>query len=75
MHSALANTPIQTVNQPPGIVTMRIDKTTGLPAKADNDNAIFELFREEFAPAQHLNTPTSSPPATDDSSTTDSPIF
>lgn len=36
--------------QPPGMITMRIDVDTGKPAGADQKNAIFEVFRETYAP-------------------------
>lgn len=38
--------------QPPGIVTVKIDPTTGLLARPGQSDAIFEIFREELAPTQ-----------------------
>ena len=35
---------------PSGIVTVRIDSTTGCPARAGQANAIFEMFREGHVP-------------------------
>ncbi|MCU5788668.1 hypothetical protein, partial [Alloalcanivorax marinus] len=36
--------------QPPGIVSVRIDPESGLQARPDNPNAIFEYFREDNVP-------------------------
>ncbi|MBT3564556.1 MAG: peptidase, partial [Gammaproteobacteria bacterium] len=40
--------------QPNGLVTVRIDPLTGLRAAQDDREAIFEIFREEYAPAPKL---------------------
>ena len=40
--------------QPNGLVTVRINPTTGLRAAPDDTDGIFEIFREELAPAQAL---------------------
>ena len=40
------------LQQPEGIVTVRIDPKTGLLARPGQKNAIFEIFREELAPQQ-----------------------
>lgn len=45
------------MKQPDGIVTVRIDPETGLLAKPGAKNAIFEIFRTEFAPKKRANTP------------------
>jgi len=50
MHSALAGMPISTMPQPPGIVTARIDPETGLLAADDQQDAIFEVFRQGTEP-------------------------
>ena len=42
--------------QPPGIITMKIDVDSGKPVSADAKNAIFEIFREEYAPKLQTNT-------------------
>ena len=42
-------------NQPPGIVTMKIDPATGALAAANQENALFELFLGEFAPKMTAN--------------------
>lgn len=38
------------IARPKGLVNVPIDKTTGLAVPADTPNAIFEVFREKFAP-------------------------
>ncbi|MFA7555252.1 MAG: penicillin-binding protein 1A [Spongiibacteraceae bacterium] len=50
MEAALADRPETTLKQPPGIVTVKIDPTTGLLARPGQKNAIFEIFQEELAP-------------------------
>ena len=39
--------------RPNGIVSVRIDPKTGLRADPTDPNAIFEIFREEYAPAEN----------------------
>jgi penicillin-binding protein 1A len=51
MAQALAGKPERPASPPDGIVTMKIDPETGLSARIDDPDAIFEVFREEFAPA------------------------
>ena len=51
MADALKNTPEQKLPQPPGIVSMRISPDTGLPAAADDSNAIQEIFMADHLPA------------------------
>jgi penicillin-binding protein 1A len=50
MRTALAGTPLSVMPQPPGIVTARIDPRTGLLAGPDQQDAIFEVFREGTEP-------------------------
>jgi penicillin-binding protein 1A len=50
MAEALKHTPEQKLPQPPGIVSMRISPETGLPATADDDSAILELFMADHLP-------------------------
>lgn len=50
MASVLKDSPLGFVKQPPGLVTVRIDPATGLLAGADQDRAVFELFRAEQVP-------------------------
>ncbi len=50
MRVALAAFPERSLEQPPGLVTMRIDKQTGEPTAAGNPRAMFETFRSERAP-------------------------
>jgi penicillin-binding protein 1A len=37
--------------QPPGMITMRIDVDTGKPVGIEQKNTIFEVFREDHAPS------------------------
>ena len=48
--------PVVTVPQPAGIVTMRINPTTGRPAHPGESGSIFEVFRVENAPALESRT-------------------
>jgi penicillin-binding protein 1A len=50
MKVALDGVPETQPQQPPGMVSVRIDSETGKLAGADNPNAIFETFREENLP-------------------------
>ena len=50
MKEALKDVPEKPLSMPPGIVTVRIDPTTGKRARADQKGAIFEVFRTENAP-------------------------
>ncbi|WP_413468763.1 penicillin-binding protein 1A [Marinobacter sp.] len=51
MEVALADEPPAYMPQPNGIVSIRIDPETGERARPSQSDAIFELFREEDAPA------------------------
>ena len=50
MRIALRNVPENQMPMPAGIVSVRIDSTTGCPARAGQQNAIFEMFREGHVP-------------------------
>jgi penicillin-binding protein 1A len=50
MKGALASIPVSDLQRPDDIISLRIDKTTGLPAKAGNQNAFFEIFKEGTEP-------------------------
>jgi penicillin-binding protein 1A len=50
MREGLKDLPILPLEQPPGLVTVRIDPETGLLAGANNPKAIFETFRAEQVP-------------------------
>jgi len=51
MSKALATRPQRHHPQPAGLVSVRIDPTTGLRISPSEKNGIFELFREENLPA------------------------
>lgn len=57
MHTALRNLPDQPRMTPKGIVTTRIDPDTGLLARPGQRNAIFEVFRTEYAPTETASKP------------------
>jgi penicillin-binding protein 1A len=50
MEEALKGVPEQSLQMPPGLVTIKIDPDTGEPAAAGQANAVFEVFREENVP-------------------------
>ncbi|WP_075185423.1 penicillin-binding protein 1A [Teredinibacter haidensis] len=56
MRTALAGKPETTREQPPGIVTVRIDPETGDRARAGDPDAIFEYFRTENTPEESEET-------------------
>jgi penicillin-binding protein 1A len=49
MRIALDGKPDVLPRQPDGIVTVRVNPATGLPAQPDDENAIFEIFKAEDA--------------------------
>lgn len=51
MQFALQGKPDMPFNMPDGIVSLRINPVTGLLARADDKNAIFEVFQEGHLPA------------------------
>ncbi|MGH8531512.1 MAG: penicillin-binding transpeptidase domain-containing protein, partial [Gammaproteobacteria bacterium] len=53
MQTALAGTPDSIAPEPPGLVTVRIDRDTGLLTDAGNPRAMFEVFRADNAPSEH----------------------
>jgi penicillin-binding protein 1A len=50
MRDALKDKPEHTMEQPDGMISVRIDAKTGKYTSADNPDAIFEIFRAENAP-------------------------
>jgi penicillin-binding protein 1A len=52
MGAALKSVPEETLPQPPGIVTVKINTESGKRARPGDPNAIFEFFREENLPEQ-----------------------
>ncbi|GAB1261710.1 penicillin-binding protein 1A [Aurantivibrio plasticivorans] len=50
MREALKDIPIETREQPPGLVTVRINAKTGKRAQPNDPDATFEIFREENVP-------------------------
>ncbi len=60
MRTALTMMPISTMPQPEGIVTARIDPQTGFLARADQKNAIYEIFRQGTEPHAQAVSPSTS---------------
>jgi penicillin-binding protein 1A len=52
MREALAGVPEFFPDQPPGVVTRKIDPASGMLANAGNPDAIFEFFLEEHVPEE-----------------------
>jgi len=52
MEEALRGKPENTLKQPPGLITAKIDPATGLLAPAGMKGAIFEIFRQRFMPTK-----------------------
>lgn len=50
MEVALEDVPQHMPDPPPGMLNIRINKRTGAPAKSDDPDAFFEIFRAEHAP-------------------------
>ncbi|MBE0483161.1 MAG: penicillin-binding protein 1A [Bacterioplanes sp.] len=55
--TALNGVPERPIEQPEGVVSVRIDPDTGLQARPGQTNAIFEYFREENIPEMPLSAP------------------
>jgi membrane carboxypeptidase/penicillin-binding protein len=52
MKAALAGQPLAMMQQPPNIVSERIDVKTGLVAPANDKNVMFEVFDKNALPLQ-----------------------
>ena len=55
MRHALDGVPEEFLDRPEGLLTMRIDPDSGVPALAGDPDAIFETFRTEYAPARGMD--------------------
>ena len=67
MRQALKGMPESNLARPPGIVTVRINATTGHATSANDKNALFEIFRQQYAPKLNENiTPANSVAAVSD---------
>ncbi len=53
MEDALKDMPVNSMAQPDGIVTVRINPETGFRAQPNEAGTIFEVFREEFQPLEN----------------------
>lgn len=57
MQAALRNIPDQPINQPAGIVSMRINPISGKRAASTDPNTMFEYFMQPFVPDKETNLP------------------
>ncbi|HVE43595.1 MAG TPA: penicillin-binding protein 1A [Gammaproteobacteria bacterium] len=62
IESALKDKPSHLLPQPPGIVSQRIDATTGKKTSASDSNSLFEYFMEPYTPDKETNTETGTLP-------------
>jgi len=67
MGGALEGRPERLLEQPEGLVTVRIDPETGALAGAGDPDAIFETFRADQVPRQLAEAPAAPEPATEQS--------
>jgi len=74
MSKALVGKPEHTVKQPDGIASVKIDPDTGLLARPDQANGIFEYFTENTVPGETAPD-TQSPAGAGTSSDSGQPIF
>jgi penicillin-binding protein 1A len=58
MREALRGEPEKPFDRPPGLVTVRIDPASGLLAKSNQSNGIFETFFSDDAPQQYAGSAT-----------------
>jgi penicillin-binding protein 1A len=57
MRAALAPLPMVDFERPPSVVFARIDRRTGLLARANDEDAVFQPFREGTVPEQQSSDP------------------
>lgn len=62
MEVALAGKPENSMPQPDGIVTARINPVTGKLANSSTEKAIFEIFRNEYVPEKEPENPLTDSP-------------
>jgi penicillin-binding protein 1A len=55
MALALKDSPVRDWKQPDGMTMVRIDPASGLLAQPSQDDAIFEVFRSEYAPTEYAD--------------------
>ncbi len=75
MKAALEGTPEHSMPQPNGLVTVRINRETGLRAGPNEQGAIFEIFREEDIPPYGNGVETSQTNPTQPATQPNDPIF
>lgn len=76
MKTALDGMPEQPLKRPPGLVSVRINRETGLQTNAKDPLAMFEIFREEnIPPIPPENSTTITPDSPYETQQGDDPIF
>ena len=75
MRAALRGLPEHSMPQPPDMVTVRIDPTSGLLAAPNQQNAIFEVFRKENEPRKMAPVPHAVAAQVGESGADDAPLF
>lgn len=55
MRDSLKGVETATRTRPPGMVSVKINRLTGLPSRADDSQNVFESFLEEYIPEQKTN--------------------
>jgi penicillin-binding protein 1A len=61
METALKGLPNNSMKQPSGLITAKIDPATGLLAPAGMEGAIFEIFRQRYMPTEFAKTNVTDP--------------
>ncbi len=69
IRNALKGKPESTLNQPSGIVSVRINPITGKRASSEDPDAIFEYFMLPYAPEKEIVSTDETTPATADANT------
>jgi penicillin-binding protein 1A len=75
MKVALAGKPEKQLQRPDGLVTMKINAETGQAATDTDTNTVFEIFREEKAPATGATAPAELPANGDDAAAIPEQLF
>jgi len=61
MRLALKGLPEHTMPQPPDIISVRIDPRSGLLARPEQKNAVFEVFRKDHQPTSFASSTSMNP--------------
>ncbi|MCG6939160.1 MAG: penicillin-binding protein 1A [Gammaproteobacteria bacterium] len=75
MKVALAGKPERQLPRPEGLITMKINAETGLPATDEDTNTVFEIFRKERAPTVNTEATVEVPASGGDTTTIPEQLF